>query len=73
MPAIKLNISELTPKHQAGDIENAFNEAMNTTNKDAFVSCLEKELPAYFIYTGGNHIAIHKQSGSVRLAIIENI
>lgn len=73
MPAIKLNISASTPTHNAGDIENAFNEAINTTTKKQFVDCLNRELPSYFIYSGGSHIAIHKQSGSMRLAIIENI
>lgn len=52
----------------SGDIENAFDLAMNTTNISDFIAVLIEELPAYEVIQAGSHIAIHIDN--TRVAII---
>ena len=65
-----LNI-ETQNTNRAGDLQNAYNDAMNATNRATFIERLDSNMPDTIIGVGGNHIFVAEKDGT-RLGIITN-
>lgn len=63
---------ETKDKNRAGDIINAYNDALKTTNLNDFIKSLSINIGCSNVGRGGNHIYISEKSGA-RIAIITNI
>ncbi len=67
---MKLTI-ETQDTNRAGDLQNAYNDAMNATNRAEFIERLDNNMPDTIIGVGGNHIFAAEKDGT-RLGIITN-
>lgn len=65
-------VIETENKFRAGDLENAYDEAMNTYNRVAFIESLLSNMPDTIIGTGSNHIFVSEKNGN-RIGMITNI
>ena len=65
-------IIETTEKTRIGDVQNAYNDAMKTTNIDSFMRSLQENIGESIVGRGGNHIFISEENGE-RIAIITPI
>lgn len=67
-----MNLSiETTNKFRAGDLENAYNDALNAKNKAQFIDKLQSNMPDTIIGVGGSHIWVSEKNGN-RLGLIVN-
>jgi hypothetical protein len=67
---MKLTI-ETPNANRAGDLQNAYNDAMNATNRVLFIERLTSNMPDTIVGVGGSHIFVAEKSG-IRLGIITN-
>lgn len=63
---------ETENKLRAGDLENAYNNALKTCNVPDFINSLMDDMPETIIGRGANHIFIAEKNGN-RIGIITNI
>lgn len=66
---LKLTI-ETQDSNRAGDIQNAYNEALNTTNIPSFMESLRQNIGNSKVGRGGSHIWVADAQTNNRLAII---
>lgn len=64
-------VIETENKFRAGDLENAFNDAMNATSKVDFIDRLQYNMPNTIIGVGGNHIWV-AELNKTRIGMIIN-
>jgi hypothetical protein len=64
---------ETTDKNRMGDVQNAYNEALNTTTINAFIESLQSNIGNSKVGRGANHIWIAEADTNKRIAIISNI
>jgi hypothetical protein len=57
--------------NRAGGLQNAYNDAMNATNRAEFIERLDGNMPNTIVGVGGNHIFVAEKDGS-RIGIITN-
>jgi len=63
---------ETEDTNRAGDLENAYNIAMNTGTIPLFIQSLENNMPDTIIGCGANHIFIAEKTGK-RIGLITNL
>tara|TARA_R110000868_G_scaffold236978_1_gene491009 strand:+ start:246 stop:458 length:213 start_codon:yes stop_codon:yes gene_type:complete len=64
-------VIETQDTFRAGDLENAFNDAINATTKTGFIERLQDNMPNTIIGVGGNHIWV-AELNKTRIGIIIN-
>tara|TARA_R100001244_G_scaffold103586_1_gene76982 strand:- start:477 stop:689 length:213 start_codon:yes stop_codon:yes gene_type:complete len=64
-------IIETSNTNRAGDLQNAYNDAMNAINRASFIERLNNNMPDTIVGVGGNHIYVAEKDGT-RLGLITN-
>ena len=64
-------VIETQDTYRAGDLQNAFDDAMNATSKAGFIERLQANMPNTIIGVGGNHIWI-AELNNTRIGMIVN-
>lgn len=64
-------VIETINENRAGDLQNAFDDALNATNKAGFIDRLQDNMPDTIIGVGGNHIWVAEKNNT-RLGMIIN-
>lgn len=67
---MKLTI-ETQDKDRAVDLQNAYNDALNATNRVGFIERLDNNMPDTIIGIGGSHI-FAAEKDETRLGVITN-
>lgn len=64
-------VIETINTNRAGDLQNAYNDAMNANSKENFIARLRDNMPDAIIGFGGNHIWVSEKNAS-RIGLIIN-
>ncbi len=58
---------------RGGDVENAYEEAMDTCGMNEFIASLEENIGDSIVGRGSNHVWISEKSTGERIAIVTNL
>lgn len=64
-------VIETQDTYRAGDLQNAYDDAMNATNIQSFIDRLQDNMPNTIIGVGGNHIWV-AELNKTRIGMIVN-